>query len=86
MLQWGLALAIPSAEGLELVTYNFWVAPGISGGDSDDQRFLCQASLYGIGLGGWGLGFRGKDVGFRGSAWKPEADEGEEVCLEAQAA
>ena len=45
MLQWGLALAIPSAAGLELVTYNFWVAPGSAGSDSDDQRFLCQASL-----------------------------------------
>ena len=44
VLQWGLAIAIPAPGGLELVTYNFWVAPGSTGTGSDDQRFLCQAS------------------------------------------
>ena len=43
VLQWGLAIAIPAPGGLELVTYNFWVAPGSTGTGSDDQRFLCQA-------------------------------------------
>ena len=45
ILQWGLAVALPAQQGLEIQAFNFWVAPCSASRSADSSRFLCQVRL-----------------------------------------
>ena len=42
ILQWGLALAMPTDSGLQIIAYNFWTAPCSASKSDETSRFLCQ--------------------------------------------